>query len=65
MRFQIRSSYILSFSFQELFLKQVEKTSTETERERNRVAVGWYSKDDMKTQLKWHAKLDSTLAPIP
>lgn len=45
-------------SWQDAFVKVCEKTYTETERESNKVAVGWYSKEDMKNSLKWNAILD-------
>ncbi|CAL1162924.1 unnamed protein product [Cladocopium goreaui] len=40
----------------EAFIKQCEKTTTEIERQKNTIAVGWYSKTDMKTTLKWNPK---------
>lgn len=44
-------------SWQDLFVKRCEKTTTETEREKNVVSVGWFSKEDLKHQLKWNPNL--------
>ena len=38
-------------------VKLVQKKVTETERQKNQVAMGWYSRSDMKTELKWNSKL--------
>ena len=42
---------------QELFLKKRELSTTEIERQKNTISVGWYSREDMKSQLKWNAIL--------
>ena len=46
-------------SWQEQFIKRCEKTTTEVEKQSNKVCVGWYSKEDMRTDLKWNANLES------
>jgi hypothetical protein len=46
-----------SFQFQscqEEFIKRCEMTTTELEREKNVINCGWYSKEGMKSQLKWN-----------
>ena len=43
---------------QDEFVKTLEKTYTEVERKKNKVAVGWYSESDMYTVLKWKKKLE-------
>lgn len=45
-------------SSQEKFVKRCEKTTTELEREKNVVNCGWYSREDMKSQLKWSQYLE-------
>lgn len=45
-------------------MKRCEKTYTETEREKNLISVGWYSKDDLKQQLKWNASLGSSISSL-
>ena len=38
-------------------IQLVQKKTIETQREKNKITVGWYSRTDMKTELKWNAKL--------
>ena len=46
-----------SFLGQELFIKRCEKTTTEIDTQKNKISVGWYSKEDMKSVLKWNVTL--------
>ena len=43
---------------QDEFVKRCEASTTETARTKNKVSVGYYSKEDMKNILKWSTKLD-------
>ena len=49
---------------QDKFIKQCQKTHTETERNSNKQVVGWYSEDDMKNDLKWTKNLDLLLKNV-
>lgn len=40
-------------SWEDVFIQQIEKTYTETEKESNKIKVGLYSESDMKSDLKW------------
>lgn len=40
-----------------MFIRRCEKTTTEIDTQKNKIAVGWYSKEDMKTVLKWNVIL--------
>ena len=43
---------------QDAFVKTMEKTYTETDKESSKLSVGFYSEEEMKTQLKWPKNLD-------
>lgn len=45
------------FLAQDAFVRLCERTYTETDKESNKVAVGWYSKEDMRSSLKWNQSL--------
>ena len=47
------SQFVGLQSWEDVFIKQIEKTVTETQKESNTITVGWYSESDMKTVLKW------------
>ena len=46
-----------SHTWQERFVKYAEKTVTTMETNKNKVAEGWYSEEDMKVVLKWNKYL--------
>ena len=43
------------------FIKRVEAVHTKKSLQRNQVLEGWYSKEDMKTELKWSQPSGSTI----
>ena len=47
--------------YQEEFKKQEAKTDTKNDKTVADIQMGWYSKEDMKTLLKWNVILVSTL----
>ena len=44
-------------SCQDEFIKTVERSVETKETEKNKVTVGWYSRDDMSKVLHWTSKL--------
>lgn len=55
---------ILEHPWQDRFISFREKTVTQEEAEKNKVEVGWYSKEDMAKVLHWNPTLAFQLIDI-